>query len=271
MKLTYRDKVILIGLAVIAVWAIGIMYFIRPKFNDLDTANKDYDAVVVKRDKKAAEVKQDANLKQDVEDALKEVKETSSKFYAKMDSEEVAKTIDELLDADNITNTNLSISAYSAVTLAYIVSDPKTTDTELDRIAGTSNEQTVIEGDKGPVEVPAYSISFDFNCKFDDLQKFVDKLPTNARQSLVVTTCAIDDVTGQNVADEEARKAAQEEGAEGEAEKPAESEAKNAEEAAEKGDKISGNMTMVLMMMPELNENSPIPQANDSADASAKK
>lgn len=251
MKLTYRDKVILIAIAVVAVWAIGIMYFIRPKFNDLDTANKDYDAVVVTRDQKAAEVNQDKNLKQDVEDALDEVKKISSNFYAKMPSEEVANTIDKLLDDCEITNTNMSISAYSSVTLAYIVSDPQVTDTELDRIAGTTSQQVVVDGDQGPVEVPAYSISFDFNCKFEDLQKFVDTLPTNSKKSLVITTCSIDDVTGSNTKKEEEKEEG--EGEEGE-EKPAEAEKGNAEEEAEKGEKITGNMTMVLMMMPELTE-----------------
>ena len=215
MKLTYRDKVILIALAVIAVWAIGIMYFIRPKFEDLDSANKDYDKVIVTRDKKKSEVDANSDLKERVEKAYNDVTNIAGNFYDKMDSKDVANTIDGMLDKYGITNTDLAISAYSSVTLAYIVAESQAADTELDKIAqGTADQQDIVEDPKfGPVDVPAYTLQFNFNCKFEDLQAFVDSLPTNTKKSLVVTTCTIDDIN---------------------------------EEV------ITGDMTMVLMMMPKL-------------------
>ena len=64
MKLSYRDKVVLIVLLVIAIWVVGVMYFIKPKFEELDTANKEYDEQVTLLNKKKDEIKQDEGLKE---------------------------------------------------------------------------------------------------------------------------------------------------------------------------------------------------------------
>lgn len=227
MKLTYRDKVILIGLAVIAVWAIGIMYFIRPKFNDLDTANKDYDQVVVTRDKKAAEVEADKNLKEEVNAAFDEVQNIAGNFYRTKKSHEVSELVDNMLDEFNIVNTDLMISSYSSVTLAYITADSQPSQTEFDKLANPDpvvDETAITEAEAAPIDVPAYSLAFGFNCKFEDLQNFVDSLPTRSEKSLVVTTCTIEDV---------------------------------------KEEVVTGNMTMVFMMMPELTN--PLDASSDNA------
>ena len=42
MKLTYRDKVLLTSLLVVLVWVAGIMLFIKPAFEDMNSASKTY-------------------------------------------------------------------------------------------------------------------------------------------------------------------------------------------------------------------------------------
>lgn len=246
MKLNYRDKVILIVLLVILVWAIGIMYFIKPKFDDLDAANKELDAAVLDLEKKQAEIEADKDLPQRVEDAFARVTNLSDTFYDKMKSDAVSTLIDTLLDKDNIENDSMSISAYSSATLDFINATPMEATTDVDKLAQASQQlgeseiidaTEVVEGAEGPVVVPAYTVTFGFECKLDDLKVFFDHLiePESDKiediaihKSLVVTDCVIDDVTAE--------------------------------------DTVTGNMTMVLMMMPRM-EN-PIDKDN-AANAAA--
>lgn len=223
MKMSYRDKVILIVLLVILVWVIGVMYFIKPKLDDLDAANKEYDAAVLTLESKKAEIEADKNLKERVNEAYDRVIKLCDVFYDQMTSDEVSTKIDTLLDDDKIENDSLTISAYSATTLDTV--DPSAAElvTDFDRIAKESRElgQTVdlnqivseVEGASGPVPVPSYTVSFGFKCKLDDLKNFLDNLIGAEHKSLVVTDCSIDDVSE---------------------------------------DEVTGQATMVLMMMPRI-------------------
>ena len=226
MKLSYRDKVVLIVLLVIAIWVVGVMYFIKPKFEELDTANKEYDEQVTLLNKKKDEIKQDEGLKEKVNTAYNEVVALADNFYDKMTTDEVSTTIDNILDEDEITNANLNISQYSQVTLAYIDNSPQAISTDVDRIASESQklgvDTTADEGSsdeenpalsQAPVLVPAYTIDFNYSCELENLQSFLDKLLTRNQKSLVVTSCSITDINE---------------------------------------DVIEGSMTLVLMMMPRM-------------------
>lgn len=225
MKMSYRDKVILIVLLVILVWAIGIMYFIKPKFESLDRANKEYDSVVATLKKKEAQVEEEKDLKERVQTAYEHVNKLTEIFYEKMKTDDVSTLVDTLLDADNIVNDGLTISSYGSTTLDLINSTPMEATTEVDKIAQRSAQlgqpalppstSESLEGATGPVPVPAYTVSFGFECKFEDLKAFFDHLLEADKCSLVVTDCTIDDV--------------------------------NAE-------KVTGNITMVLIMMPKYSD-----------------
>ncbi|MBR6045009.1 MAG: hypothetical protein IKP47_05170 [Ruminococcus sp.] len=224
MKLSYRDKVILIVLLVILVWVIGVMFFIKPKFEELDDANKEFDNQVLVLENKKNEIKADEGLEDRVREAYNEVTNITKNFYDKMTTEEVSETIDNILDEDEITNDSLSISAYGTATIDLVNSIPQDMQTEVDIIASqnanlgvtpveNSEEITSEETVQGPATVPAYSVSFGFSCTMEQLQSFLDKLLTRNEKSLVVTSCTISDVNEET---------------------------------------ISGSMDMTLMMMPRL-------------------
>ena len=235
MKLTYRDKVVLITLVVILVWVLGVMFFIKPKFEDLDRANKDYDTAVTELEDKKALIKADEGLEDRVKEAYQESIKVAENFYDKMTSDEVSTQMDNLLDEDGITNDSLSISQYSQATLSYINAVPVQLETDVDRLAQQSAElgKTASEDiqevtdDTESVKVPAYTVSFGYSCTLEQLQSFLDKLLTRNEKSLVVTNCTIGDI--------------------------------NEEE-------ITGQMTMVLMMMPRLQN--PL-EANKTAEAAS--
>ena len=90
MKLSYRDKVILIVLLVILVWVIGVMFFIKPKFEELDDANKEFDNQVLVLENKKNEIKADEGLEDRVREAYNEVTNITKNFYDKMTTEEVS-------------------------------------------------------------------------------------------------------------------------------------------------------------------------------------
>ncbi len=217
MKLNYRDKVLIITVLVILVWVAGIMLFIKPAFADLSEANSTYDSKVIELEDKKETIKQDSDLPQRVSDAYDAVQTLASNFYPKLTTDDVSETIDTLLDADNIVNDSLSISSYSSVILQTITADTQELETDIDKIvAGQNTDETAVATETETVEsvsVPSYTVSFGFTCKFDDLKSFLDKLTTNTEKSLVVSNCVISDVNE---------------------------------------DQITGTMTMVLMMMPEL-------------------
>ena len=224
MKLNYRDKVILITLLVILVWVIGVMFFIKPKFEELDTANKEFDEATLTLNAKKEEIAADEGLEDRVKAAYKEVTTIANNFYDKMTTDEVSTTVDNLLDDVKITNDSLTISQYGSATLAFINGVPVQAETDIDKIANTEldtpaegvTEQVTAEDTKNvPVTVPAYTVNFGFSCKLDDLKKFFENLRSNNQKSLVVTECTIADVNAETV---------------------------------------TGEMTLVLMMMPRMQD-----------------
>ena len=210
MKLNYRDKVILISLLVIFVWVIGVMFFIKPKFEELDTANKEFDAQVLVLNAKKEEIAADEGLEDRVKEAYKEVTNIANNFYGKMTTDEVSTKVDELLDDVKITNDSLNISQYGSATLAFINGTPVEAQTEIDRIAktelnpteGVTEVVTPEETAKGPATVPAYTIDFGFSCKLDDLKTFFENLRSNNEKSLVVTDCSIADINEETITGE---------------------------------------------------------------------
>jgi len=210
MKLNYRDKVILISLLVILVWVIGVMFFIKPKFEELDTANKEFDAQVLVLNAKKEEIAADEGLEERVKEAYRNVTNIANNFYGKMTTDEVSTKIDELLDEVKITNDSLSISQYGSATLAFINGTPVEAQTEIDRIAktelntteGVTEVVTPAETAKAPVTVPAYTVDFGFSCKLEDLKTFFENLRTNNEKSLVVTECTIADINEETITGE---------------------------------------------------------------------
>ena len=210
MKLNYRDKVILISLLVILVWVIGVMFFIKPKFEELDDANKEFDAQVLVLNAKKEEIAADEGLEDRVKEAYQNVTNIANNFYGYMTTDEVSTKIDELLDEVKITNDSLSISQYSSATLAYINGTPVEAQTEIDRIAktdinpaeGVTEVVTPEEAKKGPVTVPAYTVSFGFSSKLEDLKTFFENLRSNNEKSLVVTECTIADINEETITGE---------------------------------------------------------------------
>ncbi len=223
MKLTYRDKVILITLLVILVWVVGVINFIKPKFDELSTVNTTLDGKTAELTKKKQQVEEEKDLPQRVKKAYEEATALAENFYGKMPSDDVCEAVDNLLDdfsseSDKIVNDQMTLSLYSSKVLSKYQYNANILVTEIDKTvesqkdvmtsattldpanpeSATNVADTTDGAEIDPaslaVTIPSYSINFGFECKLSSLQEFMDKLTTNNQKSLVISSCNIADV-----------------------------------------------------------------------------
>jgi hypothetical protein len=200
MKLNQRDKIVLIGILVVLIWIIGIMFFIKPAVQSVQTASQTLDAKEMELSSARALIKEDENLPQDVDDAYNKATEIASVFYDKMQQHVVATEVQSQLDDHNIKNLNLSISQLSSKTLSKYNFDQYPTMTALDTLVDSvetstdGTEETSETAIDASAEVSNYTFNFSFECTKGDLLKFMQDIQTNAQRSLVVSSVSIADV-----------------------------------------------------------------------------
>ena len=132
MKLSYRDKVIIIVVAVLVVLGVGIFCFIKPKFADLQVSE---DRLAAKQAEEAeVKAKMDTldDLKKRLEDDVKAVEESQKKFISEKETGETYQIskylMDKLLPAgiditgvnmDRLSSTDLMSYTYDKYAVAY--------------------------------------------------------------------------------------------------------------------------------------------------------
>lgn len=203
MKLTYRDKMLLIIILLAAVWAIGIVFFVKPKVQDVSKAKTELADIKVEYAKVEEELIAAETIKTQCNTLLKQAQEDAGKFYDVLRSYEAEEILTELLQnkSNPIEISDLSITGPVAASL----SNYKINGSSLSiPIIESADIGTVQETDKKPgtvvkedaETVGCYNYSVNFKAKLDDLKNFVDKIPTsNNKSSLVVTNLTINDYT----------------------------------------------------------------------------
>lgn len=197
MKLNYRDKVLLTAVIVILVWAVGIMLFIKPAWEDVQTAQTNLESAKVTLSDKEAQVEADKNLKQDIVDAYKNVTQLSNNFYDYQQAQEATQTVDDLLAVDNIENSNMNISSYSTKVLAPYTPYVTIVSTDIDnKVQSYVNAEAPADGtDAAAAEavsvnetIGCYTISFDYSGSKEDVKNFCEKLKSNDKKTLFVNS-----------------------------------------------------------------------------------
>ncbi len=202
MKLTYRDKIMLIGAVVIILWAIGIFLIIKPAFSDMDDKSKTKDSkdneVVVLQQR----VDQEANLKDDLQKAYDQAVEHTNEYFYKLDTKEsVTDTVRDLLYTKKreIVNTSYTIGDLesNAVTnYSYSkaeVSSSLQEQVNLIKNSGKAEEKTDPNA-AAPASIYAYSIDSDYECTLEELLAFADSLESTDQQSFIIQSISIEDV-----------------------------------------------------------------------------
>ncbi|MGN1100672.1 MAG: hypothetical protein ACI4RG_00660, partial [Huintestinicola sp.] len=133
MKLSYRDKIILIVISVLVVLGVGIFCFAKPKYEDLQVSKQ---RLASKEDEKAqVEAKMGTleGLKEQLENSIEEVVEKQEKFLSEKeygDTYQISKYLMELfanvndfeitsVTMDPLTNTSLEAYFYNKNAVAY--------------------------------------------------------------------------------------------------------------------------------------------------------
>lgn len=203
MKLTYRDKMLLIIILLAAVWAIGIVFFIKPKIQDVGKAKTELADIKVQYAKVEEELTAAETIKTQCNNLLKQAQEDAEKFYNVLKSYEAEEILTNLLQnkSNPIEISDLSITGPIAASL----SNYKLNENSLSiPIIDSADIGTVQETDKKPgviikedaETVGCYNYTITFKAKLEDIKNFVDKIPTsNNKSSLVVTNLSINDYT----------------------------------------------------------------------------
>lgn len=216
MKLNYRDRILLTALIVALVWVGGIMLFIKPAIEDIGSAQTELDEAKVTLSDLEAQIDADKDLDTRIEEAYEQASKIAVNFYDYQEAQVATQNVDDLLDADNLKNLNMSISAYSTVALSPYMYSSALVQTDVDILVQAyedegKTEEPADENAENPEEqvllVPQtignYSITFEFEGKIDDVKNFCEKLKSNDKKTLVLESIDVkfgedenDDVNG---------------------------------------------------------------------------
>lgn len=206
MKLTYRDKIILIGAVVIIIWAIGIFLIIKPAFTTMGDTSKTKDSkdneVITLQER----VEQEKNLKEDLQKAYDLAVEHSNEFFYKVDTKEgVTDTIRDLLYTKQreIVNSSFTISDMSANTVSpYASKDKAEVESYLDQQARLIENTTqadataqVPTASNVAITISTYAVTTDYTCTIEELLDFADSLQSTDQQSFIIQSASIEDVS----------------------------------------------------------------------------
>ncbi|MBR1423148.1 MAG: hypothetical protein IJ571_06895 [Ruminococcus sp.] len=254
MKLNYRDKVVLIVLAVLLILVGGFVLFVKPAIDDCNTASDTLETKKVELADLKEKNKKDANLKTEIKEIKAKTTEITDNFYGYQVNYKVQDTLSTLFSADgvDIEPESITLTPYGSTILSpYLyVSDMIYTDIDrsveqYDRLAAgdstAMNDDTTTDASSSTdssnaVSIQAigcYEISCDFNSTYDGFKTFAQNLTTNREKSMVIKDVTIDDVNGKSDDDDED-----------------EEEAKKDKE--EEAPTIHGSMTMQMIVLKKI-------------------
>ena len=205
MKLTYRDKIMLIGAVVVILWAIGIFVIIKPAFSTMDEKSKLKDSkdneVVILQQRVDAE----KNLKDDLQKAYDAAVEHSEEYFYKVDTKEnVTDKVRELLYTSKrkIVNTDYKIDDMTtSIVTPYEYNEEEvlsSLEEQIKLISDPTAANQVAAADAGAamvlISISTYGISSDYECTLDELLAFADSLETTDQQSFIIQTVEVEDV-----------------------------------------------------------------------------
>ena len=200
MKLTYRDKILLIVIALIVIWAAGIALVVKPKIDDVSAAQTELETVQANYEKAQQDLVAAEGVKTQCNELLKQAQEYAGNFYSVPKSFEAEEILLTLLqnDSNPIDIKNMSITGPSAAALTpYTVQSTEVTIPIIDAadIGGTNQQvQNNVNAAVSSQTVGCYTYTVSYTANRDDLLSFIDKIPSsNNKASLVVTSLSIDD------------------------------------------------------------------------------
>lgn len=203
MKLTNRDKMLLTIVILAIVWAVGIVFFVKPKIDTVSNKKKELAEVQTQLTEAEADVAAAKTIKDDCNTALKSAQEGAQNFFDAPKAYEAEQFLSKVLAGDASGNGKIDISslaitgpsatsltqysAKEASKIEYPLGDSATfvTDTSI-------GEDTTTYGET----LGCYTFTVSFKARRPDLMKFLTNVKaTENGNSLIVTTLSITDNT----------------------------------------------------------------------------
>lgn len=205
MKLTQRDKMLLTVVLLIVVWALGIVFFVKPKIDEVSSKNKELTKVQDDLTKVEIEVEAAKTIKDDCNTALKEAQDGAKNFFDVPLAYEAERYLAAVLAGGTsgegrIEISSLNISGPSAISLTtYNPSRKDELNLPINNAANISGatSSTVDQILKSAGEtLGCYNYTVTFKAYREDLMKFLTNIKTTENgSSLIVTSLNITDNT----------------------------------------------------------------------------
>lgn len=201
MKLTNRDKMLLTIVILAIVWAIGIVFFVKPKIETVSSKNKELTEVQTELEQAEADVAAAKTIKEDCNTALKSAQEGAQNFFDAPKAYEAEQYLTKVLAGDASGNgkieiSSLNISGPSAVSLAeYIIKNDGGISYPLgDSATLVTDESTNTVASAYGETLGCYTFTVTFKARRADLMKFLTNIKaTENGNSLICTSLSITD------------------------------------------------------------------------------
>lgn len=198
MKLTQRDRNLLLGVLLVAIWALGLWFVIKPKIGDVKDAKK------ALQDQKDELVNQQnifatyENVEKDIGSTYQQSCDIAKNFYNIDTVVNCDGTINKLLEGDNYTVDAFTISAPSSLVLqpynykASQLKVPIMDYADINRVKGAKTNSVKTQSLIGETLL-GYSVTVEYkSTTLNDIFHFLNNLPTNDEKSLLVTSISLD-------------------------------------------------------------------------------
>lgn len=205
MKLSYRDRIILIFVSLVAIVLIGIFLGIKPLSKEIKTNR----AELEKQEKKMAEIQAEIDripgLEKDIKESYKTSVEIAGKFTEQRDPNGLDKFLQPVIN-ENLLDVNSTFYPgeagivhleYYYVTpniLTYPLAEAADLDGSLSKEAAKSMMNTIVLSSRSVEGVVGSTVEFDFKAKKEDILKFIDDVKA-FDETIIIKSIAIDDYT----------------------------------------------------------------------------
>ncbi|MFT3951354.1 MAG: type II secretion system protein GspM [Oscillospiraceae bacterium] len=239
MKLTKRDRTLLLIVIVGVMLAVGYMMFVSPAIKAYKASQKSYDSEQTQKAELESQVNAGANLKNDVNDAYQNALNEVKSFYPLMESYEVDGLIKDLFQraskdstltiANNIEISDIAVAAVpvylsgNAVIEIPLESDADIADDSSKADSSTadsaSSKKDTKDKEDEELMLACYTITVGYTGSYEEVINFATNLTTKTEQSLILTNITINEINSTD---------------------------------AQSSDEVNGAMTFTLYMIPQI-------------------
>ena len=205
MRLTQRDKTLLTIIALVLVWAIGIVFFIKPGIDKVTSNASSLKDVKASLEQAENDVKAAQTIKDDCNTALKDAQKGAKAFHDVPKAYEAERHLASVLAGSQtgqgkITISSMNIQGPSAVSLTFY--NPELKDgikvpiNDAANISGSGETEEVVINSAMGETLGCYTYTVSFKATRKNLMSFLTNVKaTEQGSSLVVTSLSINDNT----------------------------------------------------------------------------